>query len=158
MCSGGRAAHFIAAGAHQKSVTLYEHYKSKVNRDMFSDFIKIHFQQTCNHEKVQQGICFLQDGCRVQNTKKERQALDAVGAIKFSILPRSPDFNSIENISNYFQTELRTPINYETFKQFFLIAKDTLENTPTKYIFKTIESMPKRMLIVFMSKEKRVKY
>ena len=89
--------------------------------------------------------------------------MDAVGAIKFSILPRSPDFNSIKNISNYFKIELRTQafrkiINYETFKQFFVRFKHTLENTPTKYIVKTIESMRKRMLIVFMSKEKRIKY
>ena len=89
--------------------------------------------------------------------------MDAVGAIKFSILPRSPDLNSIKNVSNYFKIELRTQtfrksINYETFKQFFVRFKHTFENTPTKYIVKTIESTPKRMLIVFMSKEKRIKY
>ena len=47
------------------------------------------------------------------------QALDTVEAIKFSIPPRSPDFNSAENISNYFKIEVRTQafrktINYET--------------------------------------------
>ena len=130
---------------------------------MFSDLIKIYFQETINHEKILQGKCFLQDGCPVQNSKKERQVLDTVGAIKFSIPPRLPDFNSVGNISNYFKIELHTQafrktVNYETFKQFFVRVKYTLENTPTKYIVKTIESMSKRMLMVFNSTAKRIKY
>ena len=44
----------------------------------------------------------------VQNSKKARQALDTVGAIKFSIPSRSPDFNPVENIFNYVKSELRT--------------------------------------------------
>ena len=80
--------------------------------------------------------------------------MDTVGAIKFSIPPRSPYFNSTENISNYFKIEVRTQdfrktINYETLKLFFLRVKHTLENTLTKYIVKTIESMSTRTLMVF---------
>ena len=80
--------------------------------------------------------------------------MDTVETIKFSIPPRSPDFNSAENISNYFQIEVRTQafkkaINYETLKQFFVRVKHTLENTLTKCIVKTIESMSKRILMVF---------
>ena len=44
----------------------------------------------------------------MKNSKKARLALDIVGAIKFSIAPRSPDFNTIENIFNYVKSELRT--------------------------------------------------
>ena len=150
------------ARAHQESVILCEQYKSKINGDMFSDLIKILFQETVNHEKILQGKCFLQDGCPVQNSKKERQALDTVGAIKFSISPRLPDFNSVEKISNSFKIELRTQafrktVNYETFKQFFGRVKHTLENTPTKYIVKTIESVSRRMLMVFKSTAKKNK-
>ena len=76
--------------------------------------------------------------------QKARQALDTVGAIKFSIPSRSPDFNPIENIFNYAKSELRTQafeknIDYETFEQFSIRVKHTLEKTPTKYIDKTIE-------------------
>ena len=102
---------------------------------------------------------FFQDGCPVQNSKKEKQALDTVGAIKFSIPPRSPDFNPIENIFNFVKSKLRTQafekkkyINYETFEQFYARVKHLLENTPTKYIDKTIEWMSKRMLMVIKSK------
>ena len=87
---------------------------------------------------------FLQDRYALQNSKKARQALETVGAIKLSILPRSPDFNLIENVFNFVKSELRTRtfeknINYETFERFSVRVKHTAENTPTKYIDKTIE-------------------
>ena len=76
---------------------------------------------------------------------------------------RSTDFNPIENIFNYVKSELRTKnfeknINYETFEQFSIKVKHTLENAPTKHIDKTIESMPKRMIVVIKSKGKRIKH
>ena len=163
MGSGGRVAHSIVAIAHQKGVVLREQYEGKINGDIFTDFIKTHFQETFSRCKIAKGKRFLQDGYPVQNSKKARQALDTVGAIKFSIPPRSPDFNPIENVFNFVKSELRTQafeqnINYETFEQFSARVKHTLENTPTKYIDKTIESMPKRMLMVIKSKGQRIKY
>ena len=50
----------------------------------------------------------------------------------------------------------QTKYNYEKFEQFSARAKHTLENIPTKYIDKTIESMPKRMLMVIKSKKGKV--
>ena len=160
---GGRVAHFIVAIAHQKGVVLCEQYEGKINGDMFSDFIKTHFQETFSRCKIPKGKRFLQDGCTVQNSKKTRQALDTVGATKFSIPSRSPDFNRIENVFNFAKSQLRTQafeqnINDETFEQFSARVKYTLENTPTKYTVKTIESMPKRMLMVIKSKGQRIKY
>ena len=88
--------------------------------------------------------------------------MDTVGAIKFSILPRSSDFNPIENVFNFVKSELSTQafkqnINYGTFQQFSARCKHTLENTPSKYIDETIEPMPKRMLMVIKSKWQRIK-
>ena len=68
---------------------------------------------------------FLQDGCPVKNSKKASLALDIVGAIKFSIPPRSPDFNTMENIFNYVKSELRT----QAFEKNIKRVKHTLENT-----------------------------
>ena len=121
--SGGRVAYFIAAISHQKSVALCGQSEDKINRDMFSDFIKTHFQETFSRWRIPKGKRFLQDGCPVQNSKKTRQALDTVGAIKFSIPPRSQDLNPIENVFNFIKRELRTQafeknLNYETFEQF----------------------------------------
>ena len=69
----------------------------------------------------------------------------------------------MENVFNFVKSEVRTQafeqnINYETFEQFSARAKHTLGNTPTKYIDKNIESMPKRMLMVIKSKRQRKKY
>ena len=130
---------------------------------MFSDFIKTHFQETFNRCRIPKEKRFFQDGCSVQNSKKARQTLDKVREVKFSIPPRSADLNPIENIFKYVKSELRTQtfeknIKYETFKQFSIRVKHTLENTPTKYIDKAIESMPKKMLMVIKSKGKRIKY
>ena len=159
---GERVAHFILAIAHQEGVVLCEQYEGKINGDMFLDFIKAHFQETCSRCRIPKGKRFLQDGRPVQNSKKASHALDTVGAIKFSIPPRSPDFNHIDNIFNYVKSELRTQafeknINYGTFEQPSTSVKHTLENTPIKYIDKTT-LMPKRMLMVIKSKERRIKY
>ena len=75
---------------------------------MFSDFIKTYFQETFSRCRIPKGKTFFQDGCPVQKSKKARQALDTVGAIKFSIPPRSLDFNPIESSFNYVKSELRT--------------------------------------------------
>ena len=93
---------------HQKGTVLCEQYEGKINGDIFSDFIKTHCQEIFSRYKIPKSKRFLQDGCLVQNSKKARQALDTVSAIIFSIPPRSPDFNHIENIFNYFKSELRT--------------------------------------------------
>ena len=93
---------------HQKGVVLCEQYEGKINRDIFSNFIKTHFQEISSRYKIPKSKRFLQDGCPVQNSKKARQALDTVSAIIFSIPPRSPDFNHIENIFSCVKSELRT--------------------------------------------------
>ena len=129
---------------------------------MFSDFIKTHFQETFSRCRIPKAKRLLQDECPVQISEKARQALDAVGAIKFSIPPRSSNFNPIENVFNFVKSELRTQAfkqnkNYETFQHFSARCKHTLENTPSKYIDETIEPMPKRMLMVIKSKWQRIK-
>ena len=131
--SGGRVGHFIVAISHQKGDVLCEQCEGKINGDMFSDFIKTHFQETSTRCRVLKGKRFLQDGCPIQNRKKARQALDTVGVIKFSIPPLPPDFNPIENVVNFVKNE-----------QFSARVKHTLEDTPTKHIAKTTESMPKK--------------
>ena len=134
MGSGERVAHFTVAIAHQKGVVLFKQCAGKINGDMFSDFTKTYFQETFSRCRIPKSKRFLQDGCPVQNSKKARQALDTVGAIKFSIPPRSPDFNPVENIFNFVKSELRTQAfekntNYETFEQFFIRFKHTLEHS-----------------------------
>ena len=89
--------------------------------------------------------------------------MDTVASVKISIPSRSSDFNPIRNIFDYVKSELRTQAfekntNNETIKQFSIRVKHTFENTPTKYIDKTIKSIPKRMSMVIKSKGQRIKY
>ena len=79
--------------------------------------------------------------------------MDTVGAIKVSIPPCSPECNPIVNIFNYVSDENCTEafeksVNYEILEQFPVRVKHILENAPTKPIYNTIESMPKRMPMV----------
>ena len=43
---------------------------------------------------------FVQDGDPSQNSKAAKTALSKIGAVQFSIPPRSPDLNPIENVFN----------------------------------------------------------
>ena len=69
-----------------------------------------------------------------KTVKKARQVFDTVGTIKFSIPPRSPDFNPIENIFSYVKSELRTQ-NFEKKQNImkhlsnFLLKSNTLLKT-----------------------------
>ena len=154
---GGRVAHFILEIAHQRGVGLCEQDEGKINGDMLSDFIKTHFQETFSWHRIPKGKRFFQDGCPVQSIQKAREALDTIGAIKFSTPPRSSDFNPMEKYFSLFQKWTtyscfwKNNKNYETFKQFYIRVKNTLENTPTKYI-------PRRMLMLIKWKGQIIKY
>ena len=65
VASGGRVAYFIVAIAHQKGVALCEQYEGKINGDIFSDFIKTHFQETFTRCRIPKGKRFPQDGYSV---------------------------------------------------------------------------------------------
>ena len=69
---------------------------------------QIFLKHTFSRCRIPKGKRFLQDGCPIKNSKKARQTLDTVATIKFSIPPRSPDFNPIENVSNFVKSELPT--------------------------------------------------
>ena len=106
---------------------------------------------------------FLQDGDPSQNSKKTKDAFDAVGARKFSIQPRSPDINPIEKIFHQMKCQLNSDaieenMQQESFKKFSGRMKKTMENFPTSIIDKTIDSMDKRIGLIIKSKGQRTKY
>ena len=149
MSLGRRVNHFIAAIAHMEGVVLCEQYEDKINGDMFSDIIKVLFQET-----------FHQDGCPAQIRKKAKEASDTVGAIKFNTPPVSTNIKHTENICNDVKSIVRTfekNVYYEIFEQCSIKVKHALESTPTKYIDETIESLPKRKFMVTKSKGQRIK-
>ena len=161
--SGGKVAHFMVAIAYMKGVILCEQYEGRVNGEMFANFIYKHFESTFERSANPAGKLFLQDGDPSQNSKKAKIALDAVGARKFSIPPRSPDMNPIENVFNFakdtlHQQALDQNITFENMEQYSAQVKHTLENISIAYLNKTINSMDKRTTLVTKSGGKCRRY
>jgi len=161
--SGGRVAHFIVAIAHGKGVILCEQYFGRLNGEKFAQFIRDHFENTFAVSANTTGRLFLQDGCPTQNSKKAREAWYEIGAKKFSIPPRSPDMNPIENVFNVVKVQLQQQaldrkITHENFETFSVRVKETLNTVSVTYINKTINSMDGRMKMVIKKRGKRIKY
>lgn len=161
--TGGKVAHFMVAMAYNKGVILCEQYFGRINGQKFADFITEHFTATFEQSANPRGRLFLQDGDPSQNSTLARKSMRAVGARNFSIPPRSPDINPIENVFNVVKDRLHTQalednITFETFDEFSCRVKETLTNVPIAYINKTIESMNNRMEMIIRAKGKRIKY
>ena len=104
----------------------------------------------CNNLK---GKLFFHDGDPSQNSCKARSAWNKIGARKFSIPPRSPHFNPIENIFHIVKKKLHEDalemiIEHEDFEEVSARVKTTLESVPVDVVDKTIRSMDKRMDLI----------
>ena len=53
------------------------------------------------------GNVFVQNGDPSQDSKAAKNALDKIGAVQFSIPPRSPDLNPIENAFNLVEKKIK---------------------------------------------------
>ena len=90
-------------------------------------------------------------------------ALNKIGAVQFSIPPRSPDCNPIENMFSWVERRLthdaiELNITHETFPEFSARVKQTMESCPVEFIDKLIDSMPGRMLKIIGTKGRRLRY
>lgn len=161
--TGGKVAHFIAAISYGKGIVLCEQYHGKLNGQSFANFVREHFARLVSDCSNPKGKLFLQDGDPSQNSKKANDAIHDVGARKFSIPPRSPDINPIENIFHQVKRKLNSDaiennIVQENFKTFSDRVKTTMEKFSTHIIDKTIESMDKRIGLIIKSRGQRTKY
>ena len=100
---------------------------------------------------------------RFFNSKKANDAFEAIGCSVFSIPPRSPDFNPIENIFNTIRSDLMKEaaakqISRETFEEFSSRVKRAFEQFSHESIDNTIASMPNRMRLAKEAKGGRIRY
>ena len=121
--SGGRVAKFMVGIAHGKGVMLCEHYTERHCAKTFASFIEKHFPSCFESSNNATPKVFLQDGDPTQNSNLAMVKLEEIGVEMFSIPPRSPDLNPIENIFNIAKAQLRRDaINYnitrEPYKEF----------------------------------------
>ena len=161
--SAGKIGKFMAAIAYGKGVIKCHQYEGHVNAQMFADFIEEHFPEMFENSANPKGKLFLQDGDPSQNSALAREAMDLVGCRVFSIPPRSPDLNPIENIFRLIGKQLKREalernICHETFAHFSERVEKTALNFSPEIIDKTIDSMPRRINAVIKNKGLRTKY
>lgn len=160
---GGRRAHYLVGIGHNKGVVFCEQYTGRINGEKFADFVRTTLPEAFSNSANPKGKIFLQDGDPSQNSKVAMDAILEIGARVFSIPPRSPDLNPIENIFNVTKEKLKedalmNEITKEDWDSFCMRVKSTLENTDIAYINSTIESMERRVDLVIANGGERTKY
>ena len=104
---------------------------------------------------------FVQDGDPSQNSKAAKNALEKIGAVQFSIPPRSPDLNPIANAFNLIEKNIcidavKYSISKENYAKFVERVENTFFSYPREPIDNIIKSMPKRISQVIQSKGHRL--
>ena len=159
--NGGKQAKFFVAISYNRGVILAEQYE-KLNGQSFSDFIRKHFEEVFDKSGKSSNL-WLQDGDPSQNSKKATDAQEDVGAQQFSIPPRSPELNPIENVFSFVKKELRVQaiqheLQRESYEQFSLRVKATLYSTSTQLVNNIIESYGDRLSKIILKKGGRIEY
>lgn len=161
--TGKNMAKFFVAIAYGKGVIKCEPFEGHINGKRFADFVTDNFKDMFKAGVNPQGKLFLQDGDPSQNSALAKQAIDKIGARQFSIPPRSPDLNPIENIFHLVGKKIRKEamdkkITKESFTNFQQRVQRTFYEFPKVTIDKTISSMNKRVDLVITGKGARTKY
>lgn len=160
---GGKVAKFMVAITYGQGVTMCEEYEERLTGEFFGKFVRKHFPQCFAKSGKQNSRLFLQDGDPSQNSGIAKQAFIDVNGTKFSIPPRSPDLNPIENIFHIIKRKLQSDaieqnITYESYWDFKERIKQTFSAISPKLIDKTIASMSTRIDLVIASKGQCIKY
>lgn len=158
----GRVAKYIVCISYTKGVICCKRYEA-MNGEYFRGFIESNFESILAKSNSPQVKRFLQDGDPSQNSAICKLELERMGMSMFSIPPRSPDLNPIENLFNNVKEKLNDDaillnIKKETFEEFCTRVEQTLENFDKNIIDKTILSMDKRIDLIIQGKGKRLKY
>lgn len=159
---GGKSIHFLVSISYSKGVISCEQY-NKMNGEFFASFIRTKFKVIFQCSNNPDSNLFLQDGDPSQNSKAATNELAKLGFQCFSIPPRSPDCNPIENLFNLVDMQLRSDaisqqITKETEDEFAKRVRNTITAFPIKEIDKIIDTMPKRMHMLVQNKGQRLKY
>ena len=149
--------------SYDHGIVLCKQYKGTITGDKFVDIIENSFPQAFEDSIDPKGKRLLMDGCPRQNCKKAKQAISDVGGQIFSIPPRSPDLNPIENLFNLIVKKLKEEaiakqITHETFDEFSSRVEKTMKEFPVQTINNIIDSMESRVDMVLKGKGNRIRY
>ena len=147
--NGGSVANFFVAISYGKGVCFCKTYE-KLNGKLFAQFVLDNFQEIFASSCNPAGNLFVQDNDPSQNCKADKVACEKINAVQFSIPPRSPDFNPIENVFNLVSKQLgedaiEKNITHESYEEYVMRVVNTLKSFPIETIDNIIRSMPDRM-------------
>ena len=159
---GGKVAGFFFAISFGEGICYCKYYK-KPSGKLFAEFIEHDFLEIFKSKGNPTGNVFVQDGDPSQNSNTAKTALDKIGAAQFSIPPRSPDLNPIENAFNLVEKKVSSDaVKYSISKKSYAKFVQRVENTllcyPIEAIDDIIKFMPKRISQVTQSKSHCLKY
>ena len=134
----------------------------KMTGEYFAQFLREHFETILDKANKKTRL-FLQDGDPSQNSCAAKEAMKDVKANLFSIPPRSPDINPIENFFHLVRRQLEKDaisknITKETKQEFQNRILETMHAIPKDKIDKTIQSLSTRMHKIVEARGKRLKY
>ena len=160
---GSTQAKFMVAITYNKGVVTCERYEGSISGSKFAKLCDNHFPQAFMLSANPHDKLFLQDGDPSQNSAKALPVLQNMGAEVFSISPRSPDLNPIENFFYLISVKinedsLNKNITHETFQELCERVKSIIVNYPTLKINRIIDSIDKRINIIIEHKGQRIKY
>lgn len=160
--SGGRVVHFFVAISYRRGVILCEEYDN-LDGEFFRQFVLDHFEGAFTRSQKQRSRLFLQDGDPSQNSALAKRAFYTVNAEVFSIPPRSPDLNPIENLFHIIKQQLRLEalekrITYENKQDFAERIKRNILEIHTSLTDNLIGSMNKRVDLIIKNRGNRTKY
>lgn len=161
--TGGKCAHYYVGISYGEGVSLcLNKGTEKLNGDKFALMVKEHFPHLIEKLRNKGKLC-LMDNCPVQNSKKAKDAFAEVQCNVYSIPPRSPDLNPIENIFSIVRRNLRKEaiakkITSESFNSFCQRVEATFYNISKRVVNNCIGSMPKRLDLVYETKGNRINY
>ena len=106
----------------------------KLSGKLFAEFIENNFFELFKSSCNPTVNVFVQDGDPSQNSKAAKTALDKIGAVQFSIYPRSLDLNPIESVFNLVEQKLSSDaVKYSISKESYATFVERIEKTLLSY-------------------------
>ena len=142
---------------------MCEQYEEQLTGQFFAGFVRKHFENAFENSSNPREKLFLQGRDPSQNSSKVKNAIFDIGVRMFSVSPRSPDINPIENFFHLVKKQLNRDaleqnITQESYRQFSDRVKETILNFPVATIDNIIEYMDKQMDMMIKKKGQRLQY
>ena len=159
---GKTTVQFIVGMTYEEGVVLCVPMTQRISGQYYAEIIRDHVKDALRRSgKTSKRI--LQDGDPSQNSKLARKELFKQNIRLFSIPPRSPDLNPIENLFNQVRLKIKADslskqLQKESKVEFIERVRGLLTGFDKNRINNLILSMPKRVQMVFDKKGIRVKY